>query len=172
MMDNDTLDMLRTSLRHVLTEDTTAPLANRLAELGWDEVVADDPVTALQTLFMMKGDTVSSADALGPRLAAALADALGDPAVAAATAGLESPFGRSTLASDGSLTVDAVVFTPPTDAPVVVLVDAGHLAVVSGSVVVCTALTTTDGNLAQYRLTGTVPASAVQRIEGATAATA
>ena len=172
MMDNDTLDMLRTSLRHVLTEATTVPLSTRLAELGWDEVVADDPVTALHTLFTLMGDTVSSADALGPRLAAALADALGDPAVAAATVGLESPFGASTLAADGSLTVEAVVFTPPADSPLVVRVDDVHLAVVPGSAVSCTQLTTTDGNLAQYRLTGTVPTAQVQCIEGATASIA
>ncbi|CAB4365002.1 MAG: hypothetical protein F2681_13215 [Actinobacteria bacterium] len=171
MMDNDTLDMLRTSLRHVLTEATNVPLADRLGELGWDEVVADDPVTALHTLFTLKGDTVSSADALGPRLAAALADALGDPQLTTATVGMESPFGPSSL-TDGSLTVDAVVFTPPSDNPVVVRVDGEHLAVVVGSALTCTRLTTTDGELAQFRLTGTVPASQVQCIEGATASIA
>ncbi len=171
MMDTDTLDMLRTSLRHVLTEATNVPLADRLGELGWDEVVADDPVTALHTLFTLKGDTVSSADALGPRLAAALADALGDPQLTTATVGLESPFGPSSL-TDGSLTVDAVVFTPPSDNPVVVRVDGEHLAVVVGSALTCTRLTTTDGELAQFRLTGTVPAAQVQCIEGATASIA
>jgi len=171
MMDNDTLDMLRTSLRHVLTEATNVPLADRLGELGWDEVVADDPVTALHTLFTLKGDTVSSADALGPRLAAALADALGDPQLTTATVGLESPFGPSSLTA-GSLTVDAVVFTPPTTGPVVVRVDGEHLAVVGGSALTCTRLTTTDGELAQYRLTGTVLAEQVQCIEGATASIA
>lgn len=68
-LDPDMLDMLRSSLRHVLTEESPAPLADRLAELGWDEVVDTDPATSLQTLFEIKGDTLSDADAIGPSLA-------------------------------------------------------------------------------------------------------
>jgi hypothetical protein len=69
-LDPDMLDMLRGSVRHVLTEESSAPLADRLAELGWAEVVDTDASTALRTLFEIKGDTLSPADALGPTLAA------------------------------------------------------------------------------------------------------
>ncbi len=51
MMDLDTQSMLRTSLRHVLTDSSTRSLAERLAELGWDDVLADDAPTALRMLF-------------------------------------------------------------------------------------------------------------------------
>ena len=46
-MDAETLEMLRTSLGHVLAEDDGTPLAARLEALGWDEVVADDRAVAL-----------------------------------------------------------------------------------------------------------------------------
>ena len=50
-LDADTVEMLRASLRHVLGEQSDRPLAERLAELGWDEVVADDPSTALRQWY-------------------------------------------------------------------------------------------------------------------------
>ena len=81
-MDLETLDMLRTSLRHVLTDDGGGPLGARLAELGWDEVLADDAAAARQALFEVKGETVAGADALGPLLAATLAESLGAPDLA------------------------------------------------------------------------------------------
>lgn len=68
-LDPDMLDMLRGSLTHVLTDESARPLSERLAELGWDEVVATDAATALRTLFEIKGDTLSDADAIGPSLA-------------------------------------------------------------------------------------------------------
>jgi Acyl-CoA dehydrogenase, C-terminal domain len=77
-LDPDMLDMLRTSLRHVLTEDSTQSLDQRLATLGWDEVVETDAATALQTLFEIKGDTLSKADALGPSLARRYRELTGD----------------------------------------------------------------------------------------------
>jgi hypothetical protein len=88
----DVLAMLRESLRHVLTETSPVPFGDRLAELGWDDVVADD---ALRTLFEIKGETVSAADALTPTLARYLASLSGDPSLADATVALPSPFGAS-----------------------------------------------------------------------------
>jgi Acyl-CoA dehydrogenase, C-terminal domain len=92
---DDVLVMLRESLRHVLTETSSVPFGDRLAELGWGDVVADDASTALRTLFEIKGETVSAADALTPTLARHLAALTGDPAVADATVALPSPFGAS-----------------------------------------------------------------------------
>jgi len=63
-MDSATTEMLRASLRHVLTETGGPPLAVRLSELGWDEVLADDRTAALLALFDIKGETRSAADAL------------------------------------------------------------------------------------------------------------
>ena len=58
-MDADTLEMLRRSLRHVLADTSERPLAERLDELGWAEVVAEDETLALATLFDLHGDTLS-----------------------------------------------------------------------------------------------------------------
>ena len=72
------LEMLEASLERILTEDSDRSLIGRLDELGWDEVMADDAPAALQSLFTIKGRTLSSADALGPRLAETLSDTLGE----------------------------------------------------------------------------------------------
>jgi alkylation response protein AidB-like acyl-CoA dehydrogenase len=76
-LDPDMISMLRDSLRHVLTEDSTTPLADRLASLGWDEVIDTDAATALQMLFEIRGDTRSDADAIGPTLARRYSDLAG-----------------------------------------------------------------------------------------------
>ena len=39
MLDAEQLDMLRASLRHVLSETSEQPLGERLSALGWDELV-------------------------------------------------------------------------------------------------------------------------------------
>ena len=86
--------MLRTSLHHVLTDSSDQPLADRLGELGWSDVVDQDEPTALQTLFEIKGETLSAADALGPTLAGT--SRRRSPATHAsphATVALRSPFG-------------------------------------------------------------------------------
>jgi hypothetical protein len=75
-VDDETLALLRTSLEHVLTEDSDRDLATRLDDLGWAEAVADDPATAARVLFEVKGATLTSVDALAPHLAGVLADAL------------------------------------------------------------------------------------------------
>jgi hypothetical protein len=84
-MDAATLQMLRTSLTHVLTEDGGAPLSVRLSRLGWEDVLGEDAAEALQTLFSIRGTTLSGADALGPVLARAVAESTGRPELVEAT---------------------------------------------------------------------------------------
>jgi Acyl-CoA dehydrogenase, C-terminal domain len=158
------LDMLRTSLRHVLTEDSQQPLATRLDQLGWADVVAGDPSTALRTLFEIKGETVSSADALGPELARLLADITGDETLASTVVGLESPYGASTLNVD-LLDVDVITFSPVSSRRVAVPVGS-RLALCSAGALSSQALAGTDETLGGERLTGSVPIDAVTWIDG------
>jgi hypothetical protein len=104
-LDPDMLDMLRGSLRHVLTEESATPLADRLADLGWDDVVDTDAATALRTLFEIKGDTLSGADALGPSLAAKYAELTGS---AAASVTIGDP-GRLTVVDESGTEAQATV---------------------------------------------------------------
>jgi Acyl-CoA dehydrogenase, C-terminal domain len=160
---DDVLDMLRESLRHVLTETLSVPFGDRLAELGWDEVVADDASTALRTLFEIKGETVSSADALTPTLARHLAKLTGDPTLAKATVALPSPYGASRCDGD-VLTVDAVVLSRPATTLVVAVGD--RMAMVSAERLSSTPMQGTDETLGLLRVTGT--ASGCTWIDGAT----
>ena len=175
MMDTDTIDMLRTSLRHVLTQDSTQSLGQRLDELGWDEVVADDASTALRTLFEIKGDTVSSADALGPRLAAALAAAAGDADLATVVVALPSPFGESVDdAGAGQLVVEALTLSaPPAGFTIVVPVGSNpRLALVTISPTTSLAaapLTGVDDQFGLHRVTGTVSGRDVRWLDDHTA---
>lgn len=175
-MDQDTLDMLRSSLRHVLTEDSGGSLAARLDELGWDEVVADDSSTALRALFEIKGDTLSSADALGPRLATVLAGSTRDTRLSSATVALPSPFGPSRCDEGaGSLIIDTMTLSAvAAGATVVVPVGpAPRLAiVVVGTGLTSTPLGGTDESFGAHHLTGTVAAASVEWIDDDRAATA
>jgi hypothetical protein len=115
-MDLDTLTMLRSSLEHVLTEDNARPLSQRLDELGWDEVLADDAPAALGVLFDVKGRTLSNADALGPLMAGELSRGLGDNRVARAGILLPTtldPDGPTSVQSSAGLAVDGVALSRP-----------------------------------------------------------
>jgi len=117
-MDADMIEMLRGSLQHVLTETTDRPLAERLADLGWDEVLADDEASALVTLFEVRGDTRSSADALGPLLAAALATGLGDASLESASVVLPRslhPRELSSTVGGSELAIAGVLLNAPND---------------------------------------------------------
>ncbi len=160
---DDVLDMLRHSLRHVLTETSNVPFGDRLAELGWDEVVADDASTALRTLFEIKGETVSSADALTPTLARHLAKLTGDPALVGATVALPSPNGTSTCEGE-TLMIDAIVLSPLAATLVVAVGD--RLALVFTEGLSTTPMRGTDETLGLTRVSGR--ASGCAWIDGAT----
>ena len=159
----DVLAMLRESLRHVLTETSNVPFGERLSELGWDDVVADDASTALRTLFEIKGETVSSADALTPTMARHLAALTDDPALTDASVALPSPYGTSVCDAD-VLTVEAVVLSRPAATLVVAVGD--RLARVSSVGLAITPMQGTDETLGLLRVTGAPTRSSW--IDGAT----
>jgi hypothetical protein len=162
-LDADMLDLLRRSLHHVLTDASGQPLSERLSALGWSDVVDQDEPTALQTLFEIKGETVSSADALGPTLAAHLAAITGDARLTGATVALRSPFGASAVAGD-TITIEAVVLATPSDL-IVCPVD-GRLAVCPTTGITAAPLGGSDEALGLLRVTGAVAAGGVEWIDG------
>jgi Acyl-CoA dehydrogenase, C-terminal domain len=133
MMDADVKDMLAASLRHTLAESSDTPLSVRLDELGWADVLTDNEPAAVRMLFTIKGETVSSADALGPELARRLALATGDQNLAAALVALPTVSTVSESA-DGALMVSAVVGSRPGEQQDLVVIAGGlgaeHLLVI------------------------------------------
>ncbi len=82
-MDAEIRDLLRTSLAALLADESSdrrRPLIERLDELGWAEVVADDRAGAYDLLFRAVGETLSRDDALS----AVITDALATTSVAGA----------------------------------------------------------------------------------------
>lgn len=154
-LDADMVDMLRTSLYHVLTEVSPQPLSDRLAELGWSDVVEQDEPTALQLLFTIKGETVSSADALGPTLAAHLATLAGDTDLAGVTVAPPSPFGPSTAEGD-EVAVDAVGLSQLGDRMACFVGD--RIAVVGAAGLAVAPLGGNDEALGLQRVTGSTTA--------------
>jgi hypothetical protein len=96
-MDQEMREMLASSLRRVLVEASDRPLTERLGDLGWDEVLADDAPTALRTLFEIKGEVLGDGDALGPLLVRTIAEAVPHPGLTGATLVLPSTLGLSQL---------------------------------------------------------------------------
>jgi hypothetical protein len=78
-MDDEQTSLLSQTLREVLA----GPPKNvdaLLQELGWDEVVADDPATATRLLFTEHGRALARTNLLDRIVLDALADDLGEPA--------------------------------------------------------------------------------------------
>lgn len=114
-MDAETLDLLRTSLRHVLTEPDGRPFGTRLGELGWDEVVADDEAAATSMLFEEKGRSLAGVDALDLVMAREIPGSLGVPAdqgVLVLPAGLRPRLCSSRVVDD-RLVLDGIALRPP-----------------------------------------------------------
>lgn len=173
MMDADALDMLRSSLGHVLTEASERPLSERLRDLGWDEVVADDAPAALRLLFETKGAAVAGGDALGPVLAGCIADALGAPDLAGATVVLPAgmhPDRQLASVRGGRLVVSGIATAEPAgDAPVLVAVDSGGLSLAVAPASEgwkYSAATGTDPALGLVRVDAELDLAALRWIEG------
>jgi hypothetical protein len=170
-MDQDTRVMLRSSLEHLLGEDSDRALEERLAELGWQEVLADDAPAALQLLFETKGAMLSSADALGPLLARQVAIALDAPELAGAVVVLPSslhPGDPAAEVDNGRLRVAGSALARPSDgSPVIVPVAAGRLAVVvAGAGLTWARNGGTDPTVGVFHVEGEVKLSAGWWLEG------
>jgi Acyl-CoA dehydrogenase, C-terminal domain len=167
-MDADTRELLRTSLRHVLSDASSpAPLVDRLAELGWNDVVASHEADALGLLFGVKGDTLSSADALGPILARQLATATGDTSLRSAAVALPEVSG---LEGDGSTMQCNAVFasTPVASAPLVVIVGDRCAIISDHSDLRTSTLHGVDPDLGLIGLSGRVASSEIRWVDGPT----
>lgn len=183
-MDAATVEMLRSTLTHVLSQDDGQPLSSRLDALGWDDVLADDAAGALQVLFETRGVTLSGADALGPVLARSLAGAVGDPNLAAAAVVLPSSLhpDRPSAVVDGggSLVVDGFVLSAPAVGQMLVVpVDGGEagmrLAMARAGSELSTKAVAVDGtdiSLDIQQVRCTVAAADVTWVNGSTAAAA
>jgi len=91
-MQSEEREMLRGSLRRLLTETDPAKLPAALDEFGWPELLASDPGEAVPALFETQGETVTASPALnavmaGPLLAVGRLETAGaaGPARVAAT---------------------------------------------------------------------------------------
>lgn len=80
-MDRDQEELLTTSLREVLTGDAEA-VPSLLAQLGWDEVMADDPAVATRLLFAEHGRALARTALLDRLVLAGLNEVLPQPATA------------------------------------------------------------------------------------------
>jgi hypothetical protein len=164
MMDEATRDLLRGSLGQLLATSTAEGFAADLQELGWDDVLAEDPVAARSILFETKGEVLSSVDALG----AVLADAVGAPGATVVLPASLHPDRPSSSLRDGGLVIDGAVLTSPSDgaALVVPVADASggvrlaHVAATAG--LARQALGGFDPGLALTALRGSVPGAEVE----------
>lgn len=128
MIDKETLEMLETSLRHLLEEEDDRPLMKRLVDVGWEDVVAEDPVACFGLLFELKGRTLSEDDALNTTLAETLADALGDSSLTEATLVLSASLtanGFAATETGSDWTLDGVALVEPAGSPIVFAIEGG-----------------------------------------------
>lgn len=106
-MDADTRDLLSGSIRQLL--GSGSDVVSGLNELGWDDVVDDDPAEAVNLLFSEQGRSGKASAALDTVAFARLTDSTIHPLV--------HPAGGefSARQSEGALVVDGVLLGKPTD---------------------------------------------------------
>lgn len=169
-MDQATSDLLRVSLRAVLAGDR-AGIATQFAELGWDDVLAEDPIGATLLLFEARGAVLASADSLGPLLGGRLG---ADVDAVALPAGLD-PRQCSSSTEAADLVVDGVVLDAAAGRRVAVPVDGPgglRIGIVAGDRLATKPLGGVDVDLGWRRVSGRVPLGAVDWIEPPDAAAA
>jgi hypothetical protein len=64
MMDQDELELVRASMRQLLTEHRAGDVPAQLLESGWGELVGDDPATAVSILAEEQGRTLAATPVL------------------------------------------------------------------------------------------------------------
>ena len=170
-MDADTLDLLRASLGHVLTADHDAPFGERLDELGWADVVADDRAAAVRALFEVKGATRSAAPALDTVLSARAAEMTGDDSLRGASLALGFGLRAARVeASAGAIDIDVVSLSPITNDQRLLIGVAGEdglrLATIACGGLKVSPIGGMDPSLGLARVTGSTTLSQVE-IDGA-----
>jgi hypothetical protein len=160
-MDADTLDLLRTSLAHVLTTEDATPFGARLDDLGWADVVADDPAAALQTLFDVKGATLSAAAALDDVLTSQAAEITGCDTIrgGAVALGADLRAARLERGTGSTLPIDVIVLSPGVADPTLLVAatdgDTLRLALVGDAGLTVSSIEGMDPSLGLVHVTGT-----------------
>jgi hypothetical protein len=174
VMDAETQDLLRSSLIKLFADASGGSLADRLAGLGWDEVLGDDEPGALRVLFETKGETRSGGDALGPCLARTVARSLGVDELRSAAVALPLSMGSSRLSSrlvGDSMAVSGLMLSmPETGSPVVVPFEGTdgptRLAVLTSDAAwVYKPVAGTDPDLGLLRVNASAPTSRVELLD-------
>jgi hypothetical protein len=164
MMDRDERDLVRTSMRQLVTTAPAAELPAQLLEGGWAELLSDEPATAVSVLAEEQGRAVAAA----PTLDLVLLHGAGLP-LDAATVFVLPPMRRNPAAAaaaeaNGVLRVDGLVLpghrraetfmVPTTDGLVAVPSTALDLVAVNGG----------DPELGLHRATGDIPCADADRV--------
>jgi alkylation response protein AidB-like acyl-CoA dehydrogenase len=127
-VDSETRDLLKGSIRE-LFETGDGDIVTRLDELGWSDVVAEDPVAAVDLLFTEQGAIGRSSSALDTVAYAELADGTRSRVVHPVHGDVSARIVGSVIHVDGVVLAES-------DQPVVVVAQEGAFAVdVPGSAV-------------------------------------
>ncbi|MCU1595641.1 MAG: acyl-CoA dehydrogenase, partial [Frankiales bacterium] len=147
-MDSEQIELLSTTLRDVLSGPPEGVDA-RLTELGWDDVVADDPATATRLLFTEHGRALATTSLLD-RL---VLDALEVPAGAVA-------FPRTgDRPTSGQAGVSGLLLHLPAPGSTVAVPVQGGVALVPVEELTVTPLEVFDPALHWFSVTGPAPAA-------------
>lgn len=157
-MQRDTLDLLAASVREVLAAPSDH-VPDLLTQLGWDDLVADEPEAATTMLFTEQGRLLSRAPILDRVVLDALASHLAEPIGAVCY-----PMGDQPASADGPVT--GILLQPPLPGALIVVPTRGTdgdpgLAVMSAATLEVQQLATFDPGLMWCRVTGAPPTTVI-----------
>ncbi|HUF96809.1 MAG TPA: acyl-CoA dehydrogenase family protein [Ilumatobacter sp.] len=165
-MELQELELVRTSLRHLLASTEPAQLPLALVEQGWDDLVAGDPDAVIAALFEEQG----TARVAGPALDVVMLAAIGavDPSTHALVV---APFQRDVTCSavrrDGVLHVDGLALAGCDRADRFVIGDDSTVWTVACASVTVAPTGAFDPAFGLGRVTGVVPIESATAIAGA-----
>jgi len=179
-MDDATSQMLRSSVGQVLRGDGERRLSDRLGDLGWDEVIADDFQGATAILFEEKGAMLGGGDALGPLLTRLLSGPLEDGGLGSASMILPlalHPDHPSTVVKSGKLDVRGIALSCPCGGSSVTPVRDDRGSITLGRIGPdvtweCARIEGTDPDLGLRRVAAVVPAAHAELADPTVAAPA
>jgi Acyl-CoA dehydrogenase, C-terminal domain len=163
-MDQETKELLRSSLEQLLAESDERPLSERLVDFGWDETPAEDLGEASRILFELRGKLLSVDDLLSSTLTASLAEGIGDESLRSATLLLPKSLSADDFAATvagGEIQVNGVAIAPIGNGSLLLPVESGLAFVKDSSSLRQVPIEGFDADLGWLSVGGTLAAADV-----------
>jgi Acyl-CoA dehydrogenase, C-terminal domain len=162
-MTSDEIELVRTSIRHLLASTPAAEVPAALLALGWDDVLAADPATAIGVL----ADEQGAARVAAPAVELAMLHGAGlviEPGLAVVLPSLRPRTSTSASPTSSDWVVDGLVLAGHSRADRCIVLTPDGLASLPASSLAFTPIVGADPSLGLHRAHGAVSSTSLERV--------